>query len=225
MVYVPWICQCTKMYPHHNQIQPPGSPPMDWWEPQKVDPEIHPPGHQSTSSLPCRLNKPVYTAMSQSYSDIFKKQFSLALTAAMTDPANNWPLWKHPATIIDYDSNKEQSTTNLMNNLMATAAPAAMPNETTTTTNSTSSLCSLLPPSTPKDATVDYAVELASLWTELQSLQNLITIAVVQLKTEIVSLNMSTPHQMQWRSLLTTPRKPHPIFQNSLLNWNLTLQP
>jgi len=146
--------------------------------------DIEPP----SSSLPRRLDKPVYTATSQSYADILKKQFSLAPTTVTTDPANNRPPRKRPATIIDYDTNQSQRTMTLTATAMATATTATVTTAETTATNSTSS-SSALTHSTPKDATVDYAAELASFRSELQSLRTLITTVVAQLKTDIASLH------------------------------------
>jgi len=140
---------------------------LEWLICKSIPPDIDP---LSSLLLRC-LDKLVYTATSHTYADILKKQFSLALTPINNEIDNNKPPRKRQAKILDYDS--DQSTGSL-----------------TTVTNSTSSLpCNLLPHGTPKAVTVDYAAELASLRTELQSLWNLITTTVTQLKTEIASLH------------------------------------
>jgi len=58
------------------------------------------------SSLLCRLNKLMNTATCQTYTDIFKKQFSLVSTNTDTSMANatTQPLRKWQATILSYDS-------------------------------------------------------------------------------------------------------------------------
>ncbi len=58
------------------------------------------------SLLPRRLNKPVYSATSQTYADILKKQFSLVSAPQLTAPENNRPPRKRHASILDYDSDK-----------------------------------------------------------------------------------------------------------------------
>jgi len=57
-----------------------------------------------TSLLPRRLDKPTFTASSQTYADILKKQFSISSASTPADTANNRPPRKRQAAIIDYDS-------------------------------------------------------------------------------------------------------------------------
>jgi len=139
-----------------------------------------PPGHDPPpSQLPRRLDKPVYSASRQSYAEVLKKQFSLEPADSSTSTtANNRPPRKRQAAIIDYDSDSTNS-----------------PSSTNATTNKSHShqcTSSHISTSTPMNSTttttVDYAAELASLRTDLNSLRSLITTAVEQLKTEIASL-------------------------------------
>jgi len=57
---------------------------------QSIPPGIDPP----SASLTCRLNKPVYLSMSQTYANVLKQQFSLTLTQMTTTTDNNRPLCK-----------------------------------------------------------------------------------------------------------------------------------
>jgi len=52
---------------------------------KSIPPDVSPP----LSLLPWQLDKPVYTAMSQTYTDIRKKQFSLTSTPTTTETDNN----------------------------------------------------------------------------------------------------------------------------------------
>jgi len=155
---------------------------------------------QPSSHLPRCLDKPVYLAMSQTYADIFKKQFLLASTPTTHATDNNRPPHKRQAKILDYNS--DQST--------------GLP---TTTSNSNSSTCTLLPPGNLTAAMVDYMTELVSLKTELQPLHTLIMTAVVQLKTEIASLHvtrMASDMETEAENSLTATN-PHPT-TNELSN-------
>jgi len=120
------------------------------------------------SLLPRRLDKPVFSQTCLTYADILKKQFSLAPPTPTTAAINNRPPRKRQATIIDYDS--DQSA------------------ESTPVPQSTSNIGTSTPLSSTTTTMVDYAAELASLRTDLNSLRSLITTAVEQLKTEIASL-------------------------------------
>ncbi len=73
---------------------------------QSVPPGIDPP----SSSFPRRLDKPIYSATSQSYADILKKQFSLAPNAATETTDHNRPPRKRQATKLDYDSDTSSET-------------------------------------------------------------------------------------------------------------------
>ncbi len=125
------------------------------------------------SLLPRRLDKPVFSQTCLTYADILKKQISLAPPQPTTTATNNRPPRKRQATIIDYDSDQSAES--------STPVP-----------NSTNNIGTSTPLSSTTMTTVDYAAELASLKTDLNSLRTLITTAVEQLKTEIASLH-ATP--------------------------------
>jgi len=130
--------------------------------PQGIDP---PPSY-----LPRRLDKPIYTATSQSYADILKKQFSRTSNVTPTTTANSQPPRKRHASIIDYDSDHS----------------AAFPTLPAAVSNSVNNRCA----STSQPATIinaDFATELTSLKNEILSLKNIIATAVEQLKAAIVS--------------------------------------
>jgi len=136
---------------------------------KSIPPDVaQPPSH----ALPRRLDKQIYTATSHTYADILKQQFSLSPNATTTANDNNRPPRKRQATVIDYDS--DQSA------------------ESTPVPQSTSNIGTSTPLSSTTTTTVNYAAELASLKTDLNSLRSLITTAVEQLKTEIASLH-ATP--------------------------------
>jgi len=118
----------------------------------------------SSSSLPRRLDKPIYTPTSKSYADVLKQQFSLSPTQTTPTTANNRPppRKRQATTIIDYDSDQ---------------SPTSPP------------LATVPSPSYPRPATMpDYAAELLSIKSELADLRNFITSAVAELKNAIVSL-------------------------------------
>jgi len=89
---------------------------------KSIPPGIDPPA----SILPWQLNKPVFTATSQTYVDILKKQFSLAPNPTMMETDNPQPPCKRQASIINYDL--DQST-----------EYPPLPNKTTPTSNSSNS--------------------------------------------------------------------------------------
>jgi len=163
---------------------------------KSIPPDIDPPLHL----LLWHLNKLVYLVTSQTYADILKKQFSLALMTQTMDTNNNQPPHKRQAKICVYASNH------------STGSPTATP-----TPNS--STCSLLPLVTTTAAMVDYTAELMSLKTELQSLCMLITMAVAHPKTEIASLHATqTSHDMETNEENSqTATSPHPT-ANELSN-------
>jgi len=143
---------------------------------QSIPEGINPPSAQ----LPCRLDKPTYTAASQSYADILKKQFSLATdTSAATKTDITRPPRKRQATKLDYDSDtteeNQQSTTVTTNN---------------TTSANTTKQNNSKPTITASNAT-NYANELLSLKAEIDSLKAVITAAVEQFKCAIQSLTVN----------------------------------
>ena len=130
---------------------------------KSIPQDIEPP----SSSFPRRLDKPVYTATSQSYADILKKQFSLA-PVATTDSTNNRPPRKRSATIIDYDSDK---------------SPVISTPMVTSTTSITGTQ------STPHEMNL-FNKELHSLKQEIAQLKTTIVTAVEQLLKAIVSTHV-----------------------------------
>jgi len=137
---------------------------------KSIPPGIDPP----SSQLPRRLDKPMYSATSQSYADILKKQFSLASTATTPTTVNNRPPRKRQAAIIDYDSDQ--------------SADAQPP----TTVGKNSSISNNSQPSTATNTSTDYASEILSLKTEINALKLLLTSAVEQFKTAIASSPVAT---------------------------------
>ncbi len=77
---------------------------------RSIPPGVDPP---PSSLLPRRLDKPVYSATSQSYADILKKQFSLAPNATTDTADHNRPPRKRQATKLDYDSDTSSDTPSL----------------------------------------------------------------------------------------------------------------
>jgi len=120
------------------------------------------------SQLPRRLDKPVYSATSQTYADVLKKQFSIASNATTTtaDHTHPPPRKRHAVSIIDYDSDK--STNSPSANVSATKTPTPLP-------------------------TVDYAAELQLIKTELAALRTLVHSAVEQMKSAVESFTTHTP--------------------------------
>jgi len=142
-----------------------------------------------SSSLPCQLDKPMHSKMSQTYANILKKQFSLALTPTPPDAANNHPPRKWQVAILDYDLD------------CSTDLPA-------TTVASTSSIQSCPSTTTPtKPISIDYAAKVLLLKTEIADLQTIITSAVAQIKSAFASLPMqctSTSNDMETEAEMET---------------------
>jgi len=87
--------------------------------------QLIPPGLDPPSALlPCCLNKPTYTAAGQSYANILKKQFSIALTTSATNTNITQPPCKKQATKLDYDldmpEDRPQSTTITVSSMNST---------------------------------------------------------------------------------------------------------
>jgi len=127
------------------------------------------------SLLPRRLDKPVYSATSQTYADILKKQFSLVSAPQTNTTDNNRPPRKRHASILDYDSDKSPDyppleTTNATN--------------TTSTTNTQQPKMTLATPSPP-----DYANDILSIKTEISQLKQIIAQAVEQITHAIKSIH------------------------------------
>jgi len=130
------------------------------------------------SLLPHRLDKPVYSATSQSYANISKKQFSLATNTNMMAKDNNRPPRKCQATVLDYDLDKSTEYPPLVIN--------NVPSSTGNTSNSTA-----MQPTTM--ATPGYAMELLLLQNEISQLKMTITTAMEQIKQAITSLHTNPP--------------------------------
>ncbi len=152
------------------------------------------------SSLPRRLDKPVYTTTSRTYAEILKKQFSLESTTNTATTATARPPRKRQATIIDYDSDQSSEYPPLVSNVVKSSSNNPSVQSTTDCTSALLELkneinllkTTMSPPNITTTATVDYAAELAALKNDLQSLRSLITTAVEQLKTEIATTH-ATP--------------------------------
>jgi len=127
-----------------------------------------------SSLLPKRLDKPVYTKASQSYVDVLKQQFSLNSNQPTQTNENNRPPCKRQATVIDYDSDQSEYP----------------PLSTSTTNLPTSGSCNptAMAKAPPVTTTVNYDAELLSIKTELNSLRDIITSAVEQIKNAIASI-------------------------------------
>jgi len=113
-------------------------------------------------------------AMSCSYADILKQQFSLAPNA-MPTTANNCPPCKGQATLIDYDSNQlvENSST------MTAVAP-----------NTSGSLqTSLATTQLNKLTQTTASAELLTIKNEIIQLKTMIAMAVTQITQALVSFN------------------------------------
>jgi len=84
---------------------------------------INPP----SSSLPWCLDKPTHSVTSQTYADIFKKQFSLALMPTSNDATNNRPPCKRQAVILDYDldCSTDLPATIVASNSMSLSGPSS----------------------------------------------------------------------------------------------------
>ncbi len=134
-----------------------------------------------SSLLPKRLDKPVYTKISQSYADVLKKQFSLNSNQQTQNPEHNRPPRKRQATVIDYDSD-----TSVNSNSLTTISNSSSSNSTQATTH-TVTVTATSPPAT---VTVNYDAELLSIKTELNSLWTIITSAVEQIKNAIASIQV-----------------------------------
>jgi len=112
---------------------------------KSIPPDIDPPA----SLLPRRLDKPVYSASSQTYADILKKQFSLVSTPQTTTTDNNKPPRKRHTSILDYNSDQ---------------MPDYPPLATSTATNNTSNTNIPQPKMTPTlTPPIDYANDILSI--------------------------------------------------------------
>jgi len=151
----------------------------------------------SSALLPRRLDKPIYMAAGIMYADILKKQFSLATDDTTTATANMRPPCKHPATIIDYNSDQT-----------AKDIPSKQPKSKATTNNSNNS--NSYPATT---TTNNYADELLSIKKELSDLKTLLTNVVAQFKTAIESHLAPRPvttNEMDTEEPPTAPCNPTP---------------
>jgi len=155
----------------------PNLPDACTWIDENLEPMVHrsiPPGiNLPSSQLPHCLDKPLYSATSQSYAEILKRQFSLTMNPLATTTNNNQPPCKHQATKLDYNSDtsaKSLSTTTT---------------ETTTVNNSYSTPV-MITQATSSDAQIS---ELLSLKTEIVQLKTTIMTAVQQIVKAVASLH------------------------------------
>jgi len=149
-----------------------------------------PEGTEQPSQLPCRLDKPVFSASSYSYADALKKQFSLVPNAANSTTDHTRPPRKRQAAIIDYDSDQSSSAANPsipVENKKSTSPHDRHPTAPTATTT-----------------TIDYANELLSIRQELSELKALITTVVAQFTTAIASLPATSSNPSQSTDMDTT---------------------
>jgi len=132
---------------------------------KSIPPGIDPPA----SLLPRRLDQPVFTATSQTYADILKKQFSLGNpnTATASNNATTRPPRKRQATIFDYDSDNS-----------AEYPPLAVNNGANSSNNTGNT--------NKKNQDSDGA--LLAIKNELNQLKEVITMAVTQIKDAVAAL-------------------------------------
>ncbi len=120
--------------------------------------EIEPP---PSHLLPHRLDKPVITTTSRTYADILKQQFSIEPTTTTKDTAHNHPPRKQQATLLNYNSDQSEEMTAIANNTSSTPkTPCENPGNHSNSQNN----------ATTMNNVIDYAQELATLKSELQSL-------------------------------------------------------
>jgi len=127
-----------------------------------------------SSQLPRRLDKPVYSALSRTYADVLKKQFSTA-SPSTTTTDHNRPPRKRQAALIDYDSDQSAETPSFTQAVANSNENHHHSKKTTATTTNN-----------------NYATELLSIKTEINELKKLITEAVGQFKAAIESFT-ATP--------------------------------
>jgi len=128
-----------------------------------------------SSLLLHRLDKPMHMAVSHSYANILKQQFSLAPNATTASTAPNWPPHKRQATQLDYDSDQSAKASTSTTTTVGLNKPSAAPipqattrmTETTQNTNST---------------------ELLTIKDEIQQLKTILATAVAQITQALASL-------------------------------------
>jgi len=153
------------------------------------------------SLIPRRLDKPVYSATSQSYADILKKQFSLTPTTMTDTTDHNRPPRKRQATKLDYDSD--------------------MSSETPTTSTATSQMTGHSPPpnAPPAPMMPTIAAELLSLKSALTELHSVIKSAVEQIKNAVASIptpcTVSQGKMETDETMVTTAEHPQKIINHS----------
>jgi len=153
-----------------------------------IDENLEPMVHRSipldlnlpANLLPCHLDKPTYTAASQSYTNILKKQFSITSTTSVTTTDISRPQRKRQATKLDYDLDTpedQQSAKIIASSTNSTITTQQINSQPTPTTTNASS----------------YAAEFRSLKDEIDSLKAVIALAVEQFKSAINSLTATPP--------------------------------
>jgi len=160
------------------------------WVDSKLEPLIRksiPEGiNPPASQLPRRLDKPMYSAMSQSYADALKKQYSLLSNATTNESDNTRPPRKRQAAVIDYDSDTSTDATNV-----------------TTSNNSNGSNQNKMTHNADNKPNKEYATELISIKQELTKLRTMMTTAVDQL-TAIATLATKATNQSQSSNAMDT---------------------
>jgi len=144
---------------------------------QSIPLDLNPPA----GLLPCHLDKPTYTAASQSYADILKKQFSIASTTSATTTDITRPPCKRQATKLDYDSDTPDDR------------PQSMTITASSTNGATSTQQTNSQPTPTTTNTTTYAAELWSLKAKIDSLKAVIAMAVEQFKSAVNSLTANPP--------------------------------
>jgi len=163
-----WIGCKKQVHHHHHKTQSTRNSSLDWCKSGAIDQEIDTRGYWPVPSVLSQwLDKPVHSAMSQTYANILKSNSPLP----QCQPHPMQPK-------IDPQANGMQQSLNMSQTICWIW------------------LCPLLPPlqpvtlisSTTMTNMADYATKLMSTKTELTTLWTIITLAVEQIKSAIESL-------------------------------------
>jgi len=129
----------------------------------------------------------VYTKASQLYVDVLKQQFSLNLNQPTQNTENNRPPRKRQATVIDYDSDQSEY-------------PPLSTSTTNHPTSGSGNPTTMMAKASPATTTVNYDAEILSIKTELNSLRDIITSAVEQIKNAIASMPVIDPSTCEMKT-------------------------
>jgi len=152
-----------------------------------------------SSLLPRRLDKPVFTKMSQTYADVFKKQFSISSNATVATATNNRPPRKRQATLLDYDSDRSTESHN----------PTQVPIQSISSNSSSTSTATTMTQNA-------YATELLSIKHEIAQLKTTLATAMEQILKVVESFHVgpSKSDAMDMDTQHSTPPQalpaPHP---------------